>query len=326
MSNAIYVETLSLSEDVCALLRQVDPSAFRDELEADSRARVDRITGRLRALVEVTEQEQEPGPGRVARMGDRLRGLLAAIERAAPSPSPARREAWTAFQREVQPAYESLAQSLRGFVAAPPTVRPTNHTRSLFHVGSGLFALAIIRLLPGRAWLVGVAFAFMAAGWTMEIMRRRSDGANARIMRVFSPVAHPHEWHRVNSATWYVSALFLLSVFAPPLGAEVGVVVLALADPVAAFVGRRIGRTRLRHNRSLEGSLAFFAAAAVGAFAVLAVFHPMALPSALALTAAAAAVGAVVELFSTRLDDNFTIPVSVATALAVLAPLLGVTG
>src|SRR4051812_36822444 len=116
VSNAIYVETLSLSEDVCALLRQVDPSAFRDELEADSRARVDRITGRLRELVEVAEQEpvdsaraalRADAATRAPRMSDRLRGLLAAIERAAPTPSPARREAWTAFQREVQPAYES---------------------------------------------------------------------------------------------------------------------------------------------------------------------------------------------------------------------------
>src|SRR5580704_1350035 len=117
-----------------------------------------------------------------------------------------------------------------GPAPAEPIVRPTNVTRSLFHVASGVVALVLMRLLPGRAWLVGVSAAFAVAGWSMETARRRSAAANAVLMRLFAPVAHAHERHRVNSATWYVTALFALSLFAPLRAAEVGVLVLAVAD------------------------------------------------------------------------------------------------
>jgi dolichol kinase len=140
-------------------------------------------------------------------------------------------------------AYELSPVQLDGVVLAPPVGRPTNYTRSLFHVASGVFTLGLLRLLPGRAWLIAVASVFFAAAWTMEAARRRSPEVNERLMRFFGPVAHPHERHRVNSSTWYVTALILLSL--------------------------------------------------VGAVA-----------------------GALAELSSTRLDDNFTIPLAAAAAAA----------
>ena len=130
--------------------------------------------------------------------------------------------------------------------------RPTNVARSFFHVASGALSLALIQLLPGRAWLVAASATFAIAAWSMEFGRRRSPAMNDRLMRAFGAVAHVHERHEVNSSTWYVTALLLLALFAPMEAAVVGVVVLAVGDPFAALIGRRFGRHRFASGRSLE--------------------------------------------------------------------------
>lgn len=207
-------------------------------------------------------------------------------------------------------AAESAGAPARG-----ATARPANTTRSLFHVASGALSLALIRLLPGRTWLIAVSVSLAAAAWTMEIARRRSPEANERLMRAFRAVAHPHERHRVNSSTWYMTALVILAAFFPLRAAEIGVVVLGLADPAAGFIGRRFGRTRIRAGRSLEGTLAFVAMGTLGALAALIAFHELPWSSRILLAVVGAVAGAVAELVSLRADDNFTIPLSAAVAV-----------
>jgi dolichol kinase len=192
--------------------------------------------------------------------------------------------------------------------------RPTNVTRSTFHVASGVIALALIALLPSRGWLVAASGAFAVAAWSMEIARRQSRAVNERLMRLFSPVAHAHERHEVNSSTWYVTALLLLAVLAPPPAAAVAVVVLAIGDPMAALIGRRYGRHRLASGRSLEGALTFVLTAGVAAWGALALIGVAPGTARIFIAAAGAVAGAAAELSSSRLDDNFTIPVASAAA------------
>jgi dolichol kinase len=228
-----------------------------------------------------------------------------------------------------KPGYDVPAIDLGELVAAP--IRATNYTRSIFHVCSALFAVAMLRFLPSRAAIVGVSAAAAVAGWTMEWARRRSPAVNERLMAVFAPVAHPHERHGINSSTWYCTALLLLGLFAPLRAAEVGIVVLGIADPAAGLIGRRFGKTRLRANRSLEGTLGFVAVGALAAgvwlhlapITVLGVASPLALPVVVTLAVVGGVVGALTELLSTRLDDNFTIPVAVAAAVAAAMAFVG---
>lgn len=184
-------------------------------------------------------------------------------------------------------------------------------------MASGAFAIALIRLLPSRGWLVAAAAAFGLAAWTMELMRRRSEDVNDALMRFFGPVAHAEERHKVNSSTWYITALVLLASLAPPYAAEIGVLVLAVADPAAGLLGRRFGRVRLHNGRSLEGTLAFFGVGAAASFAWLSL-APLPTSTKLALAAVGAGAGALVELGSKRIDDNFSIPVVVSASVATL--------
>lgn len=200
--------------------------------------------------------------------------------------------------------------------------RPENYTRSCFHVASAAAALLMLRLIPHREWLILASGSLALLAWSLETARRIHPPANVYLMRFFSRIAHHEEAHKVNSSTWYLTALVGLALFAPLRSAELGVVVLGLADPAAGFIGRRIGRTKIRKNRSLEGTLGFFAVGMAAAFTLLAAFHSLPLASMLAIAAVASAAGALIELATIHLDDNFTIPVTVALAAATFERLV----
>lgn len=191
--------------------------------------------------------------------------------------------------------------------------RPENLKRSLVHLLSGVFALAVIVLAPDRGWLVAAAGTLAAAAWTMETMRRRSGRVNEALMRFFGPIAHVHEREHVNSATWYSTALLILALLFPPAACAMGVMVLGVADPVAGAVGRRFGTVKLRANRSLEGTVAFAVAGTLTAWATLSFTEVGAdLDHRGVLALIAGVTGALAELFATRVDDNLAIPVGVA--------------
>ena len=203
-----------------------------------------------------------------------------------------------------------------------PAVRPTNWARTLFHVSAAAVALTAVALLPSRGWLIAIPAAFAGHAWCLEIARRLSPRLNDRLMRFYRAIVHPQERTRVNSATWYGTALVILALFATVPAMMVAVVVLGVADPIAAIVGRRWGSHVLRAGRSLEGALAFFVSGSVAAGVVLAIAHPGAPGPLIALAAVAGLVGAVTELLSTRLDDNFTIPLAVGAIATLATPLL----
>ena len=78
---------------------------------------------------------------------------------------------------------------------------------------------------------------------------------------------------------------------------------------------------KLCHGRSLEGTLTFAAVGTTVCIVALSVFYPtVGLTTALALSAGAAVSGAIAELVSRRIDDNFSVPVAaVAGVMAVMS-------
>jgi dolichol kinase len=103
------------------------------------------------------------------------------------------------------------------------------------------------------------------------------------------------------------------------------VAVLGVGDPVAGFVGRRWGKHKLLHGRSLEGSAAFLVSAFAVALFVLGVFYAgSATLGVLAGIAIAAAIaGAVAEALSGKIDDNLSVPVAGACAAALVVAIFG---
>ncbi|MGE0323308.1 MAG: diacylglycerol/polyprenol kinase family protein [Polyangiaceae bacterium] len=310
-------------------LRELDPVRFRREMAERLSAKLVSLGDELERLGEAVVNESvnpmdaseiafglEAGTAeaeselrvRIAQLAVTLKSLSDRGE--------VSRERWSELRASLLPAYEALARVLRLHAVHVPSLRPTNWHRSVFHTGSGLAALACAVWLAD--WVPYLASAFFLSAFTMETMRRVSPRANRLLMGLFSRVAHPHEAHRINSATWYATALVLLAFFAEPWMCAIAVTVLAFADPAAGLVGRRIGRIRLVHGRSLEGSLTFVLVGAISAFAVLAIFYS-GTPHALRIALGAAVCGGLAELFSRRLDDNLTVPLAAAFGAWLMA-------
>ena len=119
---------------------------------------------------------------------------------------------------------------------------------------------------------------------------------------------------RLNGATYVLISATLCVLIFPKHFVILGFSILIISDSVAALVGRRFGRHRF-FEKSLEGSAAFFASALLVVALTPKHFD---LPVEFLFGAVAALVATVAEAASVNIDDNLTIPVSVAATLWIL--------
>lgn len=319
MNDAMRDESRLLAEELYAVLQALAPGpSGGDPHQVEARLRT--LGSRLRTL-----QAADPSSdatGATVALQRHLGALELLLRDPAPDAAAAPATRWRTFRRRLSPAYQAFAAFLREQRIVVPSLRPSNVPRIVFHVASGAVAFALIQVLEPFALRL-TAGAFATSALVLESTRRRWPAWNEVLMRLFAPVAHPHEYHRMNSATWYALALAILSVLAPPTIASLAVGVLAIADPVAGLVGRRFGRTPLRAGRSLEGSLAFLASGTLVAAAVLVGWFPgLGWPAVAALSVTAGASGALAELWTRHFDDNFMIPLAVAAATSLVSAVL----
>jgi dolichol kinase len=240
-----------------------------------------------------------------------LREFAATVEARRPAAAVAR-EAWQRLGRQ----YEALLASAR--TAPRPGnaevrlahLKPRNYHRSLFHVAMGLAGTLTYQFLLDRPAMLVLGSSLLLAFVVMDLLRRFSPALNdGFVHRAFARISRPSEAHRIPGATWYLAALLLGAICYPQLAIQVGTLTLAFGDPAASLAGKRWGRWKLHGEKSLVGTLAFFGAAFVATATFLALAAPgLGLLWILGLGVAVALVGAVTELLSGRLDDNFTIP------------------
>jgi dolichol kinase len=324
--------TKSLAVELHDLIHEIDAVRWRREMQAALQQRLLTIEGELASVMDGIRSGREGDPDHAA-LAQRLGELAVVLREYAPETTlharAARRE-WRLLRKRLLPAYEGLARWLRAEEVVVPSIRPTNVARIVLHITGMLFVLTLLQIgLPG--WGL-ITFGFLAAGtcWVLEALRVTHSRLNAVLMAFFSKVAHPTETHRVNSATWYITALFGLSLLwlmpgiEPSLVAGAAVGTMGVGDPVAGLAGRRWGRLRLANHRTLEGSLAFLVSAFVMVLAFIVVIHPaVSLGAALILAAGMSLCGALAELMSRRLDDNLTVPLCAALGGLGLSLLLG---
>lgn len=301
---ADLTEDRDLALQLHKVLSEIDPARWRDEMAAVLKPRLTELQQRF-------EKREHH-----AALADTLKTEV---------PKLGTRGQWLAFKKQLQPAYIELAKRLKAESIHVPSLRPTNYARNVFHVLTAVTVVALLEFMNNPALVLMIAAFAAAAAWSTELARRLSPRVNVLVMKLFNPVAHPHEVQRVNSATWYTTALLLLAATQSTLLCVTGVVVLGIGDPIAALVGRRFGRIKLLHGRSLEGTVAFAISATIATFGAFLIFHSsMGLSMALLLAAAASIAGALAELFSLRVDDNFSIPLSAAAGVVVMTTLLQV--
>lgn len=109
------------------------------------------------------------------------------------------------------------------------------------------------------------------------------------------------------------SALLCLCFFGKEVAA-IALTVMMISDCAAALVGRSIGKIKIHHNKTLEGTTAFF----ISAIIINLLFwpiHPFGWASIIACVLATLA-----ELYedTIEIDDNLAVPIIFSVALSVL--------
>lgn len=308
MSQSLARATRPVALEVHELLREMDPSRWRQGLDDALRRRCEALCRRLSSLVGRGEPE--------ASVTERLGELLTVLSERVPEPglpAEARKDAWTGFRTQLSEAYELLGVTMRKEAVPIPAVRPTNYARSAWHVAISVVLVVLVEeVLTRRAlWLVPLCVA--SSFWALEGVRQFSEHGRAFLLWIFGPIAHPHEKYRVNSSTWFATALVILGAVFEPMLCAVALIALGVGDPAAGLVGRKLGRTKLVGQRSLEGSLAMLFVAGFATFAVLVLWHgTLPVGTMLAVSAVASLAATVAELFSGPIDDNFSIPLAAA--------------
>lgn len=198
--------------------------------------------------------------------------------------------------------------------------------RRLFHAVNGVATATAYALLFTHEQVVHIFGTIACIVYIIDRVRiaypekaaRWAPWANRMLLRAEEQV-------REAAMIPYAIAVLLTILTVPKPAALIAIYTLALADPLAALVGIRWGRRRIARNRTLEGSLAFFAVTLVAAVVVLAesTDAPGLTIAAAALTIALAS--AVCELLPLRIDDNLTIPLFVGFATWIVCALYGVS-
>ncbi len=332
----LAIDSRDLALDILELLRELDPARWSDELSESLRARLAELSLRIDDLLELASstdifhRAQIDADLRITQLRESWARVAEIIEERVPAHSLGSADIqaeWMAFRTQLQGAYEGLAHDLRDYAIHLPHLRPTNYARNVLHAGGAAVSIAIVLTLFPRypSTVLWVAAGVAATGWTMETSRRHFRFMDTFTWWLLGKCAHPHERHRINSATWFSTSILILALIGSPLLATVALAVLGFADPSAAIVGRRWGRTKLLHGRSLEGSLTFVVVGFVIALALLLGFFPsIGLGSAAALSLGAAGLGAVAEAVAKRVDDNLMVPLAAAAGAAAIATFLGI--
>ena len=300
--------TQDIALELHSLIRQIDPASWAETDIPSLRAGLNKAK---QALDDIHTEKVK-----IAEALTSLREQLSSI------PDDENPSLWITFRETLSPHYGALAAALRSDNLSVPDLRPTNWQRSFFHVMSGVVGFLLIQFLPFN-WVELIAICAALLAWTLEITRTYSESWNNTLMKFASKVSHSHESYRVNSSTWYTTALVVLVLLGVPIIAQIAVLILAFCDPIAATIGRKYGKTKLINNRSLEGTGAFFVSGVFIASAVIfLVPNTYALGLKIAIILIAAFSGAVVELASKNIDDNFSIPVGVALPIWFLTLFL----
>jgi len=236
--------------------------------------------------------------------------------------------------KKLNALYASLTHSYEDFLAQLPKLKlegvvsltrtshlkPMNYSRNLFHALSGLMAVLLYQFLLTKPQAIACVLVAAAVLVTLEVIRRYSSRWNKFLSeKIFRVVAHPSERDRITGSTYFILALAIITVLFPKPPVEVAVLILAFADPAASITGRLWGKRKLYSNKSYVGTGSFFSVAWITAIIFLTVaVKDLSTPHAVVAALIIAAAGTIVELLSTRLDDNLTIPVVCALTAFLL--------
>lgn len=185
--------------------------------------------------------------------------------------------------------------------------------RRIFHFSMGLIAGMIYKHFLTHAQAVHILGIATCVFYILEQIR--INYPENRLMKLGSRYLLRAEEQLKESASMpYLMGLLLTILTFPKTITLVAVFTLAVCDPLSAIIGIRFGKTKLKDNRSLEGTLAFLIATLAIHLMVLLSVYEFNVRIAL-VTIFSSLVVTAVDFMDFKIDDNLTIPLSTAGAL-----------
>ena len=233
MTATALMETSDFADELYEFLVSIDPVVWRDDMTETARQALEALRVRADELQEQWAELSADASDQVYANFRELHDILliddllseAAVE-------------WDTLRLQLTPVYEGMAAALKGEGETVRHVHPTNYWRNGVHVFSGVaLTVAFEHVLTWSTMLL-LAVGWVTWAWSLEITRRRSERWNDLLMNVFGKFSRPHERYRVNSATWYGTALLGVALTAPNYCGVVGMLTLAVGDPAASLCGR----------------------------------------------------------------------------------------
>jgi dolichol kinase len=307
-----------MTADLYHFMVEVEMENFRrrtEERYAQLRAQAQELAERFENAVqdkrsEVMHRFNGPMQQKAKETAEHLRRIKAEFSSRTASKEDLQ-EAWRKLNRD----YEDLVSEFKQFkLEIPqgfsfPTLKPRNIPRNIFHLSSNLFAVILYHFFFERGQMIVIACSVLASMIGLDIARRVIPGLNDWLIEKSSlgKISRAKEFHSTPTAVYAVAGLVIGVCAFPKIAIIVADLILGIADPAASLMGKHFGRFKLYGSKSLVGSLTFFLVAFLLSFFYLA-FFATGSSGIIACSLAVALVGTLTELFSNRLDDNFTIP------------------
>ena len=186
--------------------------------------------------------------------------------------------------------------------------------RRLWHLLGGSFFPVLAFFIPKETLLIAIG-AVIAVFLLFEAIRFAFPTVNHRVVLYLSGTLKDEERYRPTSSIYLLISTLLVFLLFDQYVAIAALLFLAVGDPVASVVGERVGRRKIL-GKTLEGSLAcLISCLAIG---ILLAELGMISPPVVIVGAIAAAV---IELLSLHINDNLTMPLGSAGAMALVATL-----
>ena len=193
---------------------------------------------------------------------------------------------------------------------------PINYARNAIHAILGLYAVLMYEFVITHRQAIIILLILVSVFAFFELVRRYVPRLNDYLIHgVLGFFSRPSERHHAIGSTYYLLSMTFITLLFPRHAIEVAVLILAFADPAATIAGKLWGRKKLHGPKSYVGTSVFFAVSVGVSFVFLLLAAPQ-MPAVRAMLASLilALAGAGAELFSGKIDDNFTIPIAVAVA------------
>ena len=204
-----------------------------------------------------------------------------------------------------------------------PGARPLKWGRIALHLGGGLCAAElIIRDTLPVSWR-HFTYLFTAIVVGFDLLRFAVPAMNREVLKYVSSFAQQHEAQRLTSASWFWVAMSIIATLGEREFFLGTLAILSVGDPAGSIVGRSVHSPSLVNGRTLAGTSAFLLSSlGITVLVFYRLGYSVGDPGLILLMVGAAMIGAFVELFASRIDDNLAIGLSVGLYYILVGPNL----